>query len=151
MPAIKTFQYCKINASLLKKSEQEEALYRKLQTDPELLAFHDKHSGDKTFTKADQEGAAGLLEANFREMDRVLSDSDYLVGDTYTIADISWAPSITTLLGGNFDLAPYPNVLRWYESVYKRPQFEKAVLEWRKAATYAAEKDLTVPVDSSGS
>lgn len=151
VPGVKTFQYSRINAALLRKSEEEEALYRKLQSDPELLAFHGKHSQGKSFSKDDEDGAAELLDANFREMNRVLSDSDWLVDGAYTLADISWAPTITTLLGGGFDLTPYPNVQRWYEIVYKRPQFEKAVLEWRKSASYAAGIDLTVPTDPSQS
>ena len=145
LPAIKTFQYYKVNAALLPKSEAEEALYQKLQKDPDLLTFHGKHSRGSSFTKDDADGAIALLDANFAKMNQALSGSKWLVGDAYTLADISWGPTITTLLGGGFQFTPYPEVERWYDIIRQRPQFEKAVLEWRNKATYAAVRDPTVP------
>eukprot|EP00931_Biecheleriopsis_adriatica_P028512 TRINITY_DN16992_c0_g2_i1.p1 TRINITY_DN16992_c0_g2~~TRINITY_DN16992_c0_g2_i1.p1 ORF type:complete len:255 (+),score=35.92 TRINITY_DN16992_c0_g2_i1:88-852(+) len=134
IPAIKTFMYYKMNASRVKKSAEEEELYRKLQKDPELLAFHSKHSGGKSFTDEDAAAAIGLLNDVFGEINQALEGKEWLVGDTYTLADISWAPTITTLQNGGFDFAAFPNVLRWYDVICKRPAFEKAVFEWRKGA-----------------
>ncbi len=136
IPAIKTFQYFKINAAALEKSKEEEALYWKLQKDPDLRAFHGKHSGGKSFTREDADGASVLLNDIFGKIDGALSDSDWIVADTYTLADISWGPSVTTVLSGGFDFSPYPNVERWYAAICARPQFDKAVLEWRKNAQW---------------
>jgi glutathione S-transferase len=136
IPAIKTFQYYKINAAVLVKSKAEEELFRKLQTDPELLEFHGKHSGGKSFTDEDAAAATDLLDAVFAEMDQALENKDWLVGDNYTLADISWGPTVTTLLSGGFDFAPFPNIQRWYEALCRRPQFDKAVIEWRKQANW---------------
>ena len=144
LPAIKTFQYSKVNSRLVKKTEEEETRYWKLQKDPELLAFHGKHSRGKSFSDADLEGATALLDEIFAEMDRTLTDRAWLVGDAYTLADISWAPTITTLMGGGYDFTPYPAVRRWYGVVSARPQFETAVTEWRRKAAYAAAVDPTV-------
>ena len=132
IPAIKTFQYYKLNAALLKKSEDEEALFWKLQKDPDLRAFHGKHSGGKTFSDDDAAVAIGLLNDVFEEMERALNGQDWLVGDVYTLADISWGPTITTLLSGGFDFAPFPNIERWYALICQRPQFDLAVLQWRR-------------------
>ena len=145
LPAIKTFQYYKINAALLPKTEEEEALYRKLQKDPDMLAFHGKHSRGKSFSEDDAKGAIALLDANFAKMNQALSDGEYIVDNVYTLADISWSPTITTLLAGGYDFTPWPEVERWYDTVLQRPQFEEAVIEWRKKAKYAAGVDPTIP------
>lgn len=136
IPAIKTFQYYKLNAALLKKSPEEEEMFWKLQKDPELREFHGKHSGGNTFSDEDAAGAIALLNDVFGDMNRVLEGRTWLVGDTYTLADISWGPTVTTLLSGGFDFAAFPNVQRWYDTICQRPQFNSAVLEWRKSANW---------------
>ena len=145
LPAIKTFQYYKINANLLTKTEEEETRYAELQKDPEMLAFHGKHSGGRSFTDEDANRAVSLLEIAFKKMDVAIADGGYIVGDNYTLADISWSPTITTLMAGGFNFGPYPNVETWYNKILQRSQFQNAVIEWRKKATYAAGVDPTIP------
>ena len=145
LPAVKTFQYYKINAKLLPKTEEEEALYAELQKDPEMLAFHAKHSGGKSFTDKDADSAVFLLDAAFEKMDAAIADGGYIVSDIYTLADISWSPTITTLMAGGFNFSPYSRIEKWYNKLLERPQFQEAVIEWRKKATYAAGVDPTIP------
>lgn len=136
IPAIKTFQYYKINAAVLKKSKEEEQRYLALQKDPELRAFHAKHSGGASFTEDDAAAAIALLNAVFEDMNEALTGQSWLVENTYTLADISWGPTITTLLSGGFDFSAFPEVERWYDALSQRPQFQKAVIEWRKQANW---------------
>lgn len=146
LPAIKTHQYFKMNAALLVKTEEEEARYRKLQKDPDMLEFHGKHGGGNSFSEADNDAAVALLDDNFAKMEAAIGEAGWLVGDAYTLADISWSPTITTLMAGRFDFSKYPNIQEWYERIAQRPQFEKAVIEWRNKATYAAGADPSIPV-----
>jgi GST-like protein len=64
----------------------------------------------------------GEAEKALAMLDRALADRSYLVGDTYTIADISAYPvaatSAKTLPQG---LAPYPNLQRWSAAIAARP------------------------------
>ena len=145
LPAIKTYQYHKINAKLLPKTEEEEARYAKLQKDPDMLAFHAKHSGGKNFSEEDVNRAISLLNSVFSKIDEAIADGGYIVGDRYTLADISWSPTITTMIAGGYDLGPYTHITDWYEKISRRPQFQEAVIEWRKKATYAAGVDPTIP------
>jgi len=144
LPAIKTFQYYKINAALLPKTEEEEVLYQKLQKDPEMLAFHGKHSQGKSFTEDDANAATALLDTAFKKINAAIADGGYIVGNTYTLADISWSPTVTTLISGGFDFSPYPELELWYETILQRPQYQEAVIEWRKKATWAAGIDPTI-------
>ncbi|GGQ12025.1 glutathione S-transferase family protein [Shewanella litoralis] len=57
-----------------------------------------------------------------------LASREYLVGDEYTIADVSawgWIDKATVVLGEE-GLAPYPNLQRWFDSVSARPAIETA-------------------------
>jgi glutathione S-transferase len=56
-------------------------------------------------------------------MESRLVEHTYLVGDTLTMADISWFTRVDTFGALRMTLAPerYPNILRWYERVGQRP------------------------------
>ena len=150
LPGIKTFQYYKVNAALVAKTDDEVARYNKLQKDPDLLAFHAKHSDGRSFSDADADAAIALLNENFAKMEQAIADDGWLVGGVYTLADISWSPTIITLMGGGFDFSAYPNIQDWYERISRRPQFEKAVIEWRKQATYAVTDPTIVDQANTG-
>lgn len=53
-------------------------------------------------------------------MDRRLAGSDYLAGD-YSIADIACYPWVAQHDWSGIDLAPFPALTFWYESVGERP------------------------------
>jgi glutathione S-transferase len=134
VPAIKTYAYAKVNAALVVKSPEEVALYRKLQKDPELLAFHNKHDvPGSTFSDEEVEAATSLLRGVLSEIESNVARGGWLVGDAYSLADISWIPSIMTMQLSHFPLEEFPHVLQWYERVTSRPAWDRAMLQWRKA------------------
>ena len=64
-------------------------------------------------------------ERHFRVLDDHLADREYIVGDSYTIADMSawgWLDRAAFVLKGSEEpLAPYPNLKRLFETVNNRP------------------------------
>jgi len=131
MPGIKTYQYYKRNAKAMKKTEAEVALYRRLQKDPSYLAFHGKHDlPGQSFTAKDAEKAVTLMDGYFTEMEDILSRNQWLVENTYTLADISWSPTITTLKRGGYDFNAFPNLMAWYNRISGQPSFQAAVTKW---------------------
>ena len=54
-------------------------------------------------------------------MDRRLAQSEYLGCDEYSIADIAAWPWIASHERQGVDIAAYPNVRRWFESIGSRP------------------------------
>lgn len=54
-------------------------------------------------------------------MDRRLAQSEYLGCDRYSIADIAAWPWIASHERQGVDIAAYPNVRRWFESIGSRP------------------------------
>ncbi len=131
LPGIKTLQYYHRVAKILKKDPEEFERYQQLQTDPELKAFHAKHGAPgSSLTEEDAAAAKDLMDSVFAKMEKILETNDWIVGNTYTLADISWGPTYTTMTIGGFDFSVYPNISSWYERVSARPEFDIAFLKW---------------------
>ncbi len=58
-------------------------------------------------------------------MEQQLGDHEFMVGENYTIADISLFAYTHVAPDGGFDLAPYPAVKAWIERVKSQPGFVK--------------------------
>lgn len=56
-----------------------------------------------------------------------LSKSEFLSSSHYSIADIATWPWARSHEKQGVDLADYPNVLRWYEAIEKRPAVKRAL------------------------
>jgi GST-like protein len=57
-------------------------------------------------------------------LDRRLGDKEYLAGD-YSIADIATWPWIARYPRQRMELRDYPNLLRWYKAIAKRPAVQR--------------------------
>jgi GST-like protein len=60
-------------------------------------------------------------------MDAQLAKTAYLAGDGYTIADIAAFPWTRSWQNQGVDLADYPNVKRWHETIAARPAVQRGV------------------------
>lgn len=128
--AVKTFIYIKRMQGKMSKSKSEADLYKELQKDPELLAFHNKVSTG-AFTDEDLARAEGILHTHFSAADEVLSKNTYLAGDKFTLADVAWSPLYFTLKEmTDLELTNYSNLRRWAAALEERPSYKKAIVEW---------------------
>ncbi|GAA0805529.1 glutathione S-transferase family protein [Psychrobacter piscatorii] len=67
-------------------------------------------------------------ERHYEVLDTHLEGREYLVGDEYSIADISawgWIDKATVVLG-DAGLDDYPNLKRWFATIDARPAVQKA-------------------------
>lgn len=68
------------------------------------------------------------IERHYQVLDAHLAGRDFVVGDSYSIADMSlwgWAMRGGRVLGGE-GLAQFPEVARWYDTINARPAVEVA-------------------------
>lgn len=69
-------------------------------------------------------------ERHYRVLDTHLAGRDYIVGDAYSIADMSgwgWLDRASRVLKGEADpLAAYPNIKRWFQAIDARPAAARA-------------------------
>jgi GST-like protein len=63
----------------------------------------------------------GASEKVYALVDKTLSTREYISGDEYTIADISFWPWAEYHEWHGIDLDKYPNVKRWFQQVGERP------------------------------
>ena len=81
-----------------------------------------------------------------RVLEAQLAKTKWLAGDSYSIADIATFPWIRNPERRNIDLAAYPNVKRWHDSMAVRPAVERGVAvlaeNQRKGAMTAAEREV---------
>ncbi len=84
-----------------------------------LRAYEERRAG------ATPERMAQLLEAGNRAlvvMERRLAGADWLVGDAFSVADISLYAYTHMAADGGYDLEQFPGVLRWLTRIAARPR-----------------------------
>jgi GST-like protein len=62
-----------------------------------------------------------------RVLDKRLSEASFLAGRDYSIADIATFPWVRNPDRRNINLADYPNVKRWHDTIAERPAVQRAV------------------------
>jgi GST-like protein len=60
-------------------------------------------------------------------LDKRLSESEYLAGRDYSMADIITFPWIRNPDRRGIDLADYPHVKRWHDAIAARPAVQRGV------------------------
>jgi glutathione S-transferase len=75
-----------------------------------------------------------LYDAYLHKMEQALAGSQWLVGETFSMADIAMAPYVNRLsalaMDGMWQGGRLPQVERWFERVRARPTFGPAFVEW---------------------
>ena len=130
VPACKPYVYATKIAAKIQKTEAEQAKYDALQKNEELKNFHAKHAGSKEFSTSDLEKATAILDACFFKLDATLDGRAWIMGDQYSLADISWIPLHFVLKGCGYPFDGYPNITRWAEAFEARESFQQGVLKW---------------------
>ncbi|HBO6811528.1 MULTISPECIES: glutathione S-transferase C-terminal domain-containing protein [unclassified Pseudomonas] len=69
-------------------------------------------------------------ERHYKVLDDHLTDREFIVGSEYTIADMSawgWLDRASRVMKGTENpLAPYPNIIRWFQQIDARPAVKRA-------------------------
>ncbi len=133
LPGVKTLNYSQRRSYAEVKSPDEWIRYRNLQTDQELIRFHERASGEG-FSTDERAAAEHLLTRALSSMDEWLMKKNWLAGETYSLADICWAPTIPTVIRSGLDLAPFPYVRAWHQRIVDRRAYGEAVTKWELAS-----------------
>ena len=128
--AVKTYIYSSPPTIKRRKTAAELERYLKLQTNKELLAFHTRSSSEEGFSEEDRRNAEQLLHDAFSQLDTYLDEHCWLVGDDFSLADITWVPLHYTLERAGLSFDRHANVRAWVRAIAKRPSFQNAVVQW---------------------
>ena len=87
---------------------------------PMLGQHHQFHHYNPGKSKFGEERYFKISKRIYSELDEKLSNSKFLSGDNYTIADIATFPWIARHEWHDIGLASYKNLTRWYNEISKR-------------------------------
>jgi len=66
----------------------------------------------------------------FAKLEASLEDAPWIMGEQFSLADISWMPIYFVLIGCGYEFGPYPNIKRWAADVQERDSYRKGILDW---------------------
>ena len=75
---------------------------------------------------SEAEAGAEALQAPLRVLDGALADRSYLLGDTFTIADLNVASVLSWANFVGLDLSNFAHVKRWFDACLGRPAAARA-------------------------
>ena len=130
VPAVKPYVYATKIAAKIKKTDEEQAKYDALQKNEELKNFHAKHAGGNEFATSDLDKAKAILGACFYKLDSTLADRKWIMGDQYSLADISWIPLHFVLIGCGYPFEQFENISRWADEFTAKPSFQEGIIKW---------------------
>lgn len=130
VPAVKPYVYATKIQSKVKKTAEEQRKYDELQRNEELKTFHAKHAGSSAFGAEDIAKSKAMLEECFTKLENALDGRKWIMGDRFTLADISWAPLHFVLLGCGYPFKQYPNISRWASASRGRASYQEGILKW---------------------
>lgn len=130
--SIKTYMYANVKvAQNMKKSAEQLKKYGRNQTcNATLLEFHERFNSSEGFTKEELDNATAVLDACFRKIDKRLKDNEWLAGNSFSLADITWIPQLVVLKMAKFPFENYLNLDKWKNTIIQRPSFKQGVLAW---------------------
>lgn len=127
---VKTYMFAHQIGKRMAKTDAELAAYRELQNNEELLGFHEENSSAEGLSRERLAKATEILNECFAKLERELSEHEWLAGNSFSLADITWVPLYVTLNNARFPFDAYPSVVRWKDAVRARSSFQKGVLDW---------------------
>jgi len=75
-----------------------------------------------------------LYDTYLFKMEKVLEGNDWLVGNKFSVADISLTPYVNRLammsMRGMWENGRLPNVERWFAAIEKHPHFKACFIDW---------------------
>ena len=79
------------------------------------------------------------LDRLIADIDRTLTEGDWLAGDSFSLADVAYTPYMVRLehLGLDNAFRSRPRVAAWRDRLIARPSFKTAIADWFNAGTLA--------------
>jgi len=130
VPAVKPYVYATMIQKKVQKTAEEEKKYQALQTNKELKDFHSKHAGGKAFGDDDVASAKEILEECFSKLDYALEGRSWIMGEQFTLADISWIPLHFVLIGCGYPFEKYKNITRWAKAFEDKQCYQEGIIQW---------------------
>ena len=130
VPAVKPYVYATKIQKKVKKTAEEQKKYDELQKNEELKSFHAKHAGGSAFGEDDVARSQEILGECFAKLENALEGREWIMGDQFTLADISWIPLHFVLIGCGYPFERHPNISRWAAAFRGKKSYREGILKW---------------------
>lgn len=130
VPAVKPYVYATKIQKKVKKTAEEQKKYDELQKNEELKSFHAKHAGSSAFGEDDVARSQEILGECFAKLENALEGREWIMGDQFTLADISWIPLHFVLTGCGYPFERHPNISRWAAAFRDKESYREGILKW---------------------
>ena len=124
-PIIKTWAYGRNNKPT--KTPERMAKLEALQKDKWIVDFHAETLQEGGIAEEKILAAEKILKDMFTDLDRRLSQHEWILGDQMTLADIAWIPQYALFQRNNFPFEPYPNFIDYVARWQRRPAYISAI------------------------
>jgi len=104
---------------------------------PDLIAFLAELASAEGLAPARISASMAAAHDRLRRLEGRLSSHDWLASDSFSLADLAWSIDVHRFHFLGMALDAYPSVARWYETVRRRPAFERMVTAYERAAMQA--------------
>lgn len=130
--SIKTLTYERIFRDRYPPTPDKLAFYAAHQRNPELVDFFRRFLegfGAETLERSER-----AVSVFLDSVEAALGEGDWLVGEDFSLADVSAVVNVHRAGVLGFDLDRLARTSDWYARMRARPSFERAITQWVKAA-----------------
>lgn len=102
--------------------------------DKALVQFVRDLNSPNSFGEARIREAATNFAHAFADLEQRLNNRQWLTGESFGLADISWLVNVHRLMLLNFPMTAYPQLTQWYLRARARPSFDAAIAKYEPMA-----------------
>ena len=114
-------------------NDEQLARYAEGTKNEKLIAFMTEFSSKEGFGKTKISAAVAEVEDLLSYLEGRLSDREWLSGQEFGLADISWVVNLHRFQHMKYPIERYTNVTNWLEKMRARPSFEPAISRFESA------------------
>lgn len=107
--------------------------YQKHHNNSELIEFMRVWSSDEGIPHAEIESELQLQYDCFLQLDEALQDNDWLVDNTFSLADIAWISNVRRANIAHYPLDIHPNLQAWFKRFKSRPSYAEGMSKYEIA------------------
>lgn len=103
------------------------ARFKEKHKNRELCDFLDVFCSEQGFTTAEIESELKIQHDAFAALDQALKNQQWLVEDTFSLADIAWIPNVRRLDIMLYPLELHPHLHAWYQRFRERTSYRVGI------------------------
>jgi len=126
---IDTYYNCKLMPSANDKQSYKKVFERINESESLLVAYESVELIYKNENGKYDELIKSAYEDVYKELlfwEKYASENKYIAGPLMTLADFAFYPVLAYMIHRGVDLTNYPNLLKYYETMYERPACQNA-------------------------